>query len=379
MEPDVDTGDFYVTLLSNKDLDCFQNNYSTNFINHFNPPILLKQHCYEIGLAQMDFDLTEVPKSLPPPALEPHAPFFGKSDQDNMMVTWTESRSIVMVENKANSVMELYINFRTQLQRLKFPVELFQFLKDGILKVKLVFTGLDGRVLTFPKKLSTILGFHYEVFDNGEHFAESEMDKTYYSTISKDEKFEVVMSKKTIRRFTVGEPKSRSYPDVLISLRQWLTKNQINVSLIDTEGKLLVHKPDKLLSVRFPSAINEYFGISRNHTFSIPLTELSLPVSIITKKVDDPAAVLLNKRIVHVLCDAVKEQWIGSCKKQVLRTFVNSTNTSCTVDCQPVFYLQPSKHELNFIRISLLDSEFNQYPPTTRPSFVVLHFKRLTL
>jgi hypothetical protein len=42
-----------VTLLSNNDRDCFETNTSTEFINHFSPPIQLKPYMYEIGLVQI--------------------------------------------------------------------------------------------------------------------------------------------------------------------------------------------------------------------------------------------------------------------------------------------------------------------------------------
>jgi hypothetical protein len=384
MECQIPDGDFYVTLLSNNDSDCFETNTSTEFINHFSPPIQLKPYMYEIGLVQIDFDVTKFKEQASPSSssLDLTAlKFFGVSDNDNVLTAWTIARSIVVVENKGSSVMEFYIHLTKKLKSFKVPVELFQTLKEGEgkLRIKLVFSGLDGRTLTISKNLSRILGFNDTSFSNGEHFATSVLDREYYNTIPKTETFEIIMNRTVERNYGVTEPGSRSYQDVIAALRECVMRSRIDVSIFDAEGKLVVNIHDELFSMRLPKAINEYFGLTAGHIFDIPTTKIDLPSSK-TSQVDKSQDLDMPvKGLVHVACDAVKEQWVGTKKKQIIRTIVNQTNTSCTSDFQPVFYLQPSRQELERIKIALLDSKFQKLTPLTRPSLAVLHFRRISL
>jgi hypothetical protein len=284
MESDVGEGDFYVTLMSNSDLNCFSSNTSTNFINHFSPSLALKPYRYEVGLAQIEFNVSKEIEATADTKETPPAPFFGVSENDNFLTTWTETRSTVIIENKAATVKEFYLHMSKKIKSLKIPIELLQHLRpgEGILKVKLIYNGADGRKLTISSNLATILGFTETVFERGEHIAAADLNADFYNTVPKSETFELVMASSIEKRYVVMEPATRSYQDVISSIKICVQRSKLSIGILESEGNLFVNIFDKLLTVRFPPAINEHFELGPNHVFVHSHTRVAIPAAVST-------------------------------------------------------------------------------------------------
>jgi hypothetical protein len=372
-----------VTLLSSSDLNCFSFNNSTNFINHFSPSVVLQPYRYEVGLAQIEFNTTPEIKTAPTTELVTVPKFFGRSENDNVLTTWTETRSTVVIENKAASVKEFYIHISRKLKSLKIPIELLQNLQpgEGVLKVKLIYNGTDGRKLTISSNLATILGFTATVFERGEYIAAAGLNTDFYNTVPKSETFELVMASSVEKRYVVMEPATRNYLDVISSIKICVQRSKLSIGILESERNLVVNVFDKLLKVRFPPAINEHFKLDTDYIFFQSHTKIPLPAPEPTKISEENLPIPETNRteLVHVMCNFVEPQRIGANMKPILKTICNATNSPCSRTFLPVFYLQPSRTELDCIQISLLDSDFVQLKPTGSPTLVVLHFKRQIL
>src|SRR5207245_2712050 len=103
------------------------------------------------------------------------------------------------------------------------------------------------------------------------------------------------------------------------------------------------------------------------------------PVETQTQVTSKEVTASSDSQLIHVQCNVVREQKIGSTHRKIIRTIFASTKTSNILQFCPVFYLPSGCSEVNFIEIALLNSELVPIQPTTQDTVVVLHFKRISI
>jgi hypothetical protein len=380
--------DFNLTLTSDQDMNRFHNNNSSEFLNHLNGPIALDPEKYQVGLVQLSFEFQQennpnsTPATIPQPSKEA-TPFFGKANGDNLCTVWKKVSSEFAIKNQGRNVKEFITKASAELKLLKAPLEIFLSNKNGKTRIKLVVNAQKDREIQIAPSLTAILGFEQTVFMPGEYTATNEMSNHLLEQRPKEQSFSFALSRWTeMDRIAVDEPDSRDPEDVAFTFNMALQRANLLVEMgaaVENDGFIIqIFKP--IHKLKLPDSLNIYLNLRSDHVFETNSSYINLKPALTTSNSNPQnPQTTQDSSMVFVYCDAIEPYFVGSSCLPIIRTVLNPSNNTNTLQFSPVFYLKPTGEELRHIKLKLLDSNFEPLPKSVKKTIAVLHFKRFLL
>jgi hypothetical protein len=379
--------DFYLTLTSDQDMNRFHNNHSSEFLNHLNGPITLDPEKYQVGLVQLSFELQQeinpnsIPATIPQPSKQ-STPFFGKAHGDDLVTIWKKVSSEFAIKNQGRNVKEFITKASAELKLLKAPLEIFLSNKNGKTRIKLVVNAQEDREIQIAPSLAAILGFEQTAFLPGEYTATNEMSNHLFEQRPKDQSFMFALSRWTeMKRIAVDEPDSRDPEDVAFTLSMAFRRAnllEMGAEVHNNRFHIQIFKP--IYKLKLPDSVNTYLNLRSDYEFETdsPYIDLKPALTSSNSHQQNPQSTQ-DSTMVFVYCDAIQPYFVGSSCLPIIRTVLNPSNNTNTLQFSPVFYLKPTGEELRHIKLKLLDSNFEPLPKSVKKTIAVLHFKRFLL
>jgi hypothetical protein len=380
--------DFYLTLTSDQDMNRFHNNHSSEFLNHLNGAITLDPEKYQGGLVQLSFELQpetnpdSIPATIPQPSKQA-TPFFGKANGDDLCTLWKKVSSEFAIKNQGRNVKEFITKASAALKSLKAPLEIFLSNKDGKMRIKLVVNAQEDREIQIAPSLAAILGFEQTVFLPGEYTATNEMSNHLFEQRPKDQSFVFALSRWTeMKRIAVDEPDSRDPEDVAFTLSMAFLRVQIleEIGAVVQNNRFIIQIFKPIYKLKLPDSLNSYLNLRSDYEFEYDSPHINLKPALTTSNSNPQnPQTTQDSSMVFVYCDAIQPYFVGSSCLPIIRTVLNPSNNTNTLQFSPVFYLKPTGEELRHIKLKLLDSNFEPLPKSVKKTIAVLHFKRFLL
>jgi hypothetical protein len=384
--PEIES-DYFISLSSKDDLDRFSGNSNVDFINYMDNEVRFDPDKCRIGLAHLTFNVDKI-DSPPVQARVTETPvdtiqFFGKAPNDNLITIWTNLPTTFTIRNQGRNVKELFAKLSEEFKLVKAPVELYLLMSpDKNIRVKLIFTDPAGRELIIPRKLAEVLGFQKVTFISGEHIAGNEMNNVRFLELLKDEIFNFQISNWKEMKLPMDEPVTQHLDDVAfgvtMALRAGGRLREVAAASEDGMFVLTFHRAN--IKLALPAEVNRYLKLSEDYVFSDAVTQIKITEAP-TVTIEEPTIEVTTtspSKSVFVLCDAIQSHRVGKSFEPVLRMLIKPSNTECSLDFNPVFYMKPRGEELRHIRFRLVDKNFNSLNKTDTETVAILHVKTLS-
>jgi hypothetical protein len=373
--------DVFLELSSTKDLDRFQNNTSSDFINYLDEGLILDSDLFQIGLSQVSFCLDKPEIDITPTTDQPKPQerLFDDTGTENLITIWSKLETQFKIKNDGRNVKELFVRLNDGFRVFKAPIELYlvNLVGEKTIRVKLVFKA-DGRELHIPKHLSEILGFDSEVFQVGESIAQHEMNNVKFLRVSKEELYQFSLISWEPTTVAMEEPDTKELDDVAFSIAMALRNagRLESIGAASESGRLVITFYQPNFKLQLPPVVNKYLDIDEKYVFYEKETRIKPTPIVHNENVPRNIDSSSLTKSVHILCDAVENQRVGSSYYPILRLILRPSNNENNYDFNPVFYMKPRREELRCIRIRILDSNFVSIKPSDTETIAVLHLKK---
>lgn len=373
---------FYVTFVSNNNIDYYPENKPTSFTNrllkYFEPSR------YVVGLYQIFYSDKFSPAPVPAilsdiPSVPPDITYFGERDDDKLIVVKIK-RYITLSTRKDEMSFPIYIASYINRIETAFPFIKIFFDYEGEMegKTTLKFEDTTNEFLEFEMdpKLALILGYDQNKFGPGTHIAPSNMRKLEFESLNKYDELLSMAFKIASYNISVDEPLiDHNLEGVLESCEEALETINIKVKFqLKDKNRIFYSKIETVdvVSIKLPPKVNEALGLE-HIDFITPFT----PPFLVPQ---NPPPKQNPSNVAFITCNAVIDTQIGENSLSLLRVIERKESTTSTqhhLVFAPVLYQRLRFPLLPYIQIKLLNSEFGLLPNTQISTICVLHFKRI--